>query len=101
MLSRELAATLNIKVAPGTRVASSDDVRSFVEHPGVGYPVMIKALDGGGGRGIRIVGQQSDVDEAFRRYEMKMPISRSELDLLLPLGVWEKAPQVRSSLRRL
>jgi pyruvate carboxylase len=43
-------------------------VRSFAARQDVGYPVMIKALDGGGGRGIRVVENSSAVDEAFKRY---------------------------------
>ncbi|KAJ3558989.1 hypothetical protein NP233_g11373 [Leucocoprinus birnbaumii] len=67
MLSRDLATSLGVEVAPGTRVGSSDDVRAFATRSGVGYPIMIKALDGGGGRGIRVVREASEVEEAFKR----------------------------------
>ncbi|KXN80936.1 Pyruvate carboxylase [Leucoagaricus sp. SymC.cos] len=67
MLSRNLAVSLDVQVAPGDRVLSSNDVRSFAAREGVGYPIMIKALDGGGGRGIRVVKDASEVDEAFKR----------------------------------
>lgn len=67
MLSRRLAASLDVQVAPGTSVVSSDEVRIFAARHDVGYPVMIKALDGGGGRGIRIVGSAEAVDEAIKR----------------------------------
>ncbi|KAF9494798.1 carboxylase:pyruvate/acetyl-coa/propionyl-CoA [Pleurotus eryngii] len=65
MLSRELASSANVNIAAGTRVATSDDVRAFVAK--VGYPVMIKALDGGGGRGIRVVEQEDTLEESFKR----------------------------------
>ncbi|KAJ2932220.1 hypothetical protein H1R20_g4871, partial [Candolleomyces eurysporus] len=65
MLSRELATALKVNIAPGRRVSSSQDVLTFGQQ--VGYPVMIKALDGGGGRGIRVVSRAEDVDEAFNR----------------------------------
>ncbi|EKM76463.1 hypothetical protein AGABI1DRAFT_78556 [Agaricus bisporus var. burnettii JB137-S8] len=67
MLSRKLAACLDVQVAPGTSVVSSDEVRTFAARHDVGYPIMIKALDGGGGRGIRIVGSAEAVDEAVKR----------------------------------
>ncbi|KAJ3513150.1 hypothetical protein NLJ89_g3111 [Agrocybe chaxingu] len=67
MLSRDFAMSLNINIAPGTRVSSASDVRSFAKAAGVGYPVMIKALDGGGGRGIRVVESEEGVEEAFKR----------------------------------
>ncbi|RXW22219.1 hypothetical protein EST38_g3634 [Candolleomyces aberdarensis] len=65
MLSRELATALKVNIAPGRRVSSSQDVLAFGQQ--VGYPVMIKALDGGGGRGIRVVSRAEEVDEAFKR----------------------------------
>ncbi|KAF8190173.1 carboxylase:pyruvate/acetyl-coa/propionyl-CoA [Pholiota molesta] len=65
MLSRNLATSLGINIAPGVRVASAADVHAFAQT--VGYPVMIKALDGGGGRGIRVVDAEARVEEAFKR----------------------------------
>jgi acetyl/propionyl-CoA carboxylase alpha subunit len=72
MRSRDLAVSLDVPVAPGVHVASTDDVRRFAQTlaasgTGDGYPVMIKALDGGGGRGIRVVENADKVDEAFKR----------------------------------
>ncbi|KDR68330.1 hypothetical protein GALMADRAFT_256949 [Galerina marginata CBS 339.88] len=71
MLSRELASSLGVQIAPGMRVTSAANVHSFaagqVGGEKVGYPVMIKALDGGGGRGIRVVEDESGVEEAFKR----------------------------------
>ncbi|KAJ8087573.1 hypothetical protein PM082_006404 [Marasmius tenuissimus] len=65
MRSRELAISLNVPVAPGKRVNSAEDVIELAR--GVQFPVMIKALDGGGGRGIRICESESEVGEAFKR----------------------------------
>lgn len=65
MLSRELASSLSVAISPGRRVASSEDILHFAAN--VPYPLMIKALDGGGGRGIRIVSTAEEVDEAFKR----------------------------------
>jgi len=72
MLARNLATSLDVRVAPGVRVQSVDEVLSFVQSQArsanpCGYPVIIKALDGGGGRGVRIVHKESEVEDAFRR----------------------------------
>lgn len=71
MLSRDLATSLNIPVAPGRYISSSDEIltfsRSLRQGTANGYPLIIKALDGGGGRGIRIVHHEDEVDEAFQR----------------------------------
>ncbi|KAF8970403.1 hypothetical protein BDZ97DRAFT_1914705 [Flammula alnicola] len=56
--------------SPETLQISSDKMLSrdlATSLGGVGYPVMIKALDGGGGRGIRVVEAETGVDEAFKR----------------------------------
>jgi len=65
MKSRELAVSLGVNVAPGNRIRTEEDVFQFARS--VGYPVMIKALDGGGGRGIRIVRDPEHARDAFKR----------------------------------
>lgn len=65
MRSRELATSCGVSVAPGARVSAAEDVRAFVQANGL--PVVIKALDGGGGRGIRLVHAGEEIEEAFRR----------------------------------
>ncbi|KAF8906806.1 carboxylase:pyruvate/acetyl-coa/propionyl-CoA [Gymnopilus junonius] len=69
MLTRELGDSLGVRIAQGRRVTSVTDVLTFAaeQGPGRGYPVIIKALDGGGGRGIRIVEDENGVGEAFKR----------------------------------
>lgn len=53
--AKALAASCGVPVLPSHSAQSLDEIRAFVEK--VGYPVMIKAVDGGGGRGIRLVHQ--------------------------------------------
>ncbi|KAF9003295.1 hypothetical protein BDQ17DRAFT_1242359 [Cyathus striatus] len=65
MLSRELAVSLGVPVAPGRRVQTVEKVKSFARD--TGYPVIIKALDGGGGRGIRVVDKEDGIEKAFKR----------------------------------
>jgi pyruvate carboxylase len=65
--ARKAAVEAGIAVIPGTGgpVASVDEVKAFgAEH---GYPIIIKAVLGGGGRGMRIVRSENSVDEAFAR----------------------------------
>ena len=51
-------------------VAGSDHVRAFENARAIageiGYPVLFKAAAGGGGRGIRIVHAERDLEQAFR-----------------------------------
>lgn len=65
--ARYQAINADIPVIPGTDgpVSSVDDVIKFgQEH---GYPIIIKAALGGGGRGMRIVRSESSVNEAYDR----------------------------------
>lgn len=40
----------------------------------IGYPVMIKASEGGGGKGIRKVTEESELEAAFR--QVRKPVLR-------------------------
>jgi pyruvate carboxylase len=49
----------------------ADEIRRFARE--IGFPVMLKAIDGGGGKGIRLVRQESDIDSAVRRAISESP----------------------------
>ncbi|MCH8562697.1 ATP-grasp domain-containing protein [Nesterenkonia sp. YGD6] len=63
--ARALAVKVGAPLVPGTDgpVAGGDEIREFVAAHGL--PVAIKAAHGGGGRGMRIVREASEIDEAF------------------------------------
>lgn len=65
--AKEQAKLANIPVIPGSDgpVSSLDDVMAFATTHG--YPIIIKASLGGGGRGMRIVHEASEVEEAYTR----------------------------------
>ncbi|TSI09316.1 pyruvate carboxylase [Lysinibacillus sp. BW-2-10] len=65
--AREQAIAANIPVIPGSDgpVATVEEVAAFGEK--VGYPLMIKAALGGGGRGMRLVHSQEELASAFER----------------------------------
>ncbi len=63
--SKQLAEEAGIPVAPWSNgpVASVDDARRHAER--IGFPLMIKATAGGGGRGIRRVDSLEEIPAAF------------------------------------
>lgn len=65
--SRELAAKLGIPVVPGSDQATEleDDAATVANE--VGYPAMLKAAAGGGGRGMRIVESEAELRQEFAR----------------------------------
>lgn len=65
--AREQAINANIPIIPGSggAVPNVEEVIAFgKEH---GYPIIIKASLGGGGRGMRIVREEKEVEEAYGR----------------------------------
>ena len=65
-LLKELISKTDLPVIPGTQVLQSvDQARAAAEK--IGYPVMLKACAGGGGRGIRMVNGPQDLQEAWNQ----------------------------------
>lgn len=63
--AREQAVHSSIPVVPGQSVQLEEDIRQFADQ--YGYPIIIKAAMGGGGRGMRIVEEESELSESFQR----------------------------------
>ena len=62
-----IAEEVGVPVAPWSRgaVATLDDALAAAEQ--IGYPLMLKATAGGGGRGIRVITSPGELTEAFER----------------------------------
>ncbi len=69
--ARKIMKEAGMPVVPGTEDPVSDLEEARRVAAEVGYPIMLKALAGGGGKGMRLVRDESGLDEAFR-------LSRSE-----------------------
>jgi pyruvate carboxylase len=65
--ARTLAIENNVPVVPGTPgpIETVEEAEEFVQK--YGYPVIIKAAFGGGGRGMRVVRKGDDIGDAFKR----------------------------------
>ena len=65
--ARTLAGARNVPVLTGTdHAVDLDGARAFFEQLG-GRPMVIKAIGGGGGRGMRAINESSEIEEAFER----------------------------------
>ncbi len=62
--ARQLAQRAGVPVVPGTETADAATARSFAVL--TGYPILIKAAAGGGGRGMRVVHDESALDAALQ-----------------------------------
>jgi pyruvate carboxylase len=61
--ARSLAASAGVPVLPGTEesINSAAEARKFATK--IGYPVIVKAAMGGGGRGMRVVRGEAELDQ--------------------------------------
>ena len=63
---KELIRGTGLSVIPGTKaVASAAEARRAADR--IGYPVMLKACAGGGGRGIRLIRSEDELDDAYHQ----------------------------------
>ncbi|WP_219415606.1 acetyl-CoA carboxylase biotin carboxylase subunit [Pseudonocardia nigra] len=62
--ARQVAAAAGVPTVPGTPGGVAD-VDAAVAAADIGYPVMLKAAAGGGGRGIRVVDDEAGLRSAF------------------------------------
>jgi propionyl-CoA carboxylase alpha chain len=65
--SKKAAAAAKVSTVPGHLGIISDHLEAIEIAEEIGYPVMIKASAGGGGKGMRIAYSKSDVEEGFTR----------------------------------
>ena len=61
---KELIRDTGLSVIPGTKaVSSAEEAKKAAER--IGYPVMLKACAGGGGRGIRLIHAAEELEDAY------------------------------------
>ena len=63
--AKAIAQSLDIPTVPGYNGESQDSETLKSESEKIGYPLLIKASAGGGGKGMRIVNDASEFDEAL------------------------------------
>jgi acetyl-CoA carboxylase biotin carboxylase subunit len=67
LASRKAMIAAGVPVVPGTEEPVADDETLRAEAARVGFPLMIKASAGGGGKGIRIVRSEDELSAAAER----------------------------------
>ena len=66
MAARRVAVRMGVPIVPGTEQPVSDDAEAARVAGQVGFPVMLKAAMGGGGKGMRLVRTPGDLAAALR-----------------------------------
>ncbi|WP_461042445.1 acetyl-CoA carboxylase biotin carboxylase subunit [Spirosoma harenae] len=67
LAAKAAVAAYNIPMVPGTPSAITDRAEAKAISTQIGYPILIKASAGGGGKGMRIVENEADFDEQMDR----------------------------------
>jgi len=62
--ARKAAEGSNVPIVPGSNVLSSADELIEISN-NIGYPVMLKASGGGGGKGMRVLNDASEAEKGF------------------------------------
>ncbi|SEM57700.1 pyruvate carboxylase [Ligilactobacillus sp. WC1T17] len=79
--AKEVAHKAGLKTIPGSDdpVKSLEEVQAFAHK--YGYPIMVKAIMGGGGRGMRVVHSDDELPEAYDRARSEAKQSFGDSDL--------------------
>lgn len=67
LAAKAAVAKFNVPLVPGTSEPISDLNKAKKIAAEVGYPILIKASAGGGGKGMRVVDKESDFEEQMER----------------------------------
>ena len=62
---------LGVPVVPGSHGVVTDVKAAALLAEGIGYPILIKAVHGGGGKGIQVVRDASEFEELFFRVSIE------------------------------
>ena len=65
--ARKAAEKAGVPTVPGKSEAMADAAAALTTAQAIGFPVLLKAAGGGGGRGMRIVDDAAHLAEAFQR----------------------------------
>jgi propionyl-CoA carboxylase alpha chain len=67
LAAKQAVSKYDIPLVPGTEEAISDIIEAKRRAMEIGYPILIKASAGGGGKGMRIVENEAEFEEQMQR----------------------------------
>lgn len=73
--ARNLAHQVGLPMVPGTLQPLSDVSEAYQVAEAYGYPIAIKAVGGGGGRGLRVVRSANEIEAAFESARREAALS--------------------------
>ncbi len=88
-LSKIAMIEADVPCIPGYQGADQSDETLLSKADGIGFPLMVKASAGGGGRGMRLVFEQSQLAEAIRTARSEAQSAFGSGELILERAVIE------------
>ena len=75
----------NVPVVPGSEglLQSIDDAKQIANH--IGYPVIIKATAGGGGKGIRVARNDQELEKGYKMTQQEAETAFGNGDYILKI----------------
>ncbi len=81
--AKEIASQHSVPLVPGYR-GENQELQTFIKSASeVGYPVLLKAAAGGGGKGMRIINAESGMEEGFQSAKREAMNAFGDDELLL------------------
>ena len=65
LVAREIALKANLPVVPGADILNEDDATTLAKAKKIGFPILVKAAAGGGGKGMRVVNSAKELSAAL------------------------------------
>lgn len=81
--AREIITKLGIPVIEGTTKVLKNYQNALEIAKKIGYPIILKAAVGGGGKGMRIVNHKKEIEKAFKSAETEAQISFGDESLYM------------------
>ncbi|TDP41627.1 acetyl-CoA carboxylase biotin carboxylase subunit [Nocardia ignorata] len=74
-VTRALMSAAGLPLLPGTTsvLTGAEEAERVAEE--IGYPVILKAAAGGGGRGMRVVRERAEIEDAYRRTQTEAALA--------------------------
>ncbi len=81
--ARAAVKDAGIPVLPGSAAPLADEADAKRQAEAIGFPVILKAAGGGGGRGMRIVRSINEIENAFRQAQSEAATAFGNADVYL------------------
>ena len=85
--AREAMEQAGVPVVPGTTHALQDEAEALAVARRIGFPVMLKAAAGGGGKGMRLVGSEEELPSALEQAQSEASGAFGSSEVYIEKGI--------------